>query len=65
MLLLLNKSVVVCSSVLQSGLSGDGCLTLSILFEYKIRVGHFSCSELGHVTTSCSFYCCFDVMYGE
>ena len=31
----LNKRVVVCGSVLQRGHSGDGCLTLSILFKYE------------------------------
>ena len=30
----------MCSSVLQRGHSGDGCLTLSILFEYERSRGH-------------------------
>ena len=35
----LNKCVV-CGSVLQRGHSGDGCLTSSILFRYKLSSGH-------------------------
>ena len=31
----LNNCVVVYGSVLQRGHSGDGCLTLSILFKYE------------------------------
>ena len=36
----LNKCVVICGSVLQRGHSGDGCLTLSILFKYERSRGH-------------------------
>ena len=36
----LNKCVVACDSVLQRGHSGDGCLTLSILFIYEHSRGH-------------------------
>ena len=36
----LNKCVVLCSYVLQRGLSGDGCLTSSILFKYERIRGH-------------------------
>ena len=36
----LNKSVVVCGSVLQIGHCGDGCLTSSILFKYERSRGH-------------------------
>ena len=36
----LNKCVVMCGSVLQMEHSDDGCLSLSILFEYESRVGH-------------------------
>ena len=35
----LNKCVV-CSSVLQKGHSGDGCLTSSILFNYECSRGN-------------------------
>ena len=35
MLVQLNNCVVVCGSDLQRGHSGDGCLTLSILFIYE------------------------------
>ena len=36
----LHKYVVVCSSVLQRGHSGDGCLTSSTLFKYERSKGH-------------------------
>ena len=36
----LNKCVVVCSSVLQRGRSGDGCPTSSILFKHERSRGH-------------------------
>ena len=36
----LNKCVVVYGSDLQRGHSGDGCLTLSILFKYERSRGH-------------------------
>ena len=36
----LNKCVVVCGYVLQRGHSGDGCLTVSILFKYERSRGH-------------------------
>ena len=39
MLVQLNKCVVVRGSDLQSGHSGDGCLTLSILFNMSIVGG--------------------------
>ena len=39
MLVQLNKCVV-CGSGLQRGHSGDGCLTLSILFKYEHSMGH-------------------------
>ena len=39
MLVYLNKCVV-CGSDLQRGHSGDGCLTLSILFKYERSRGH-------------------------
>ena len=51
----LNKCVVV----FQRGHSGDGCLTLSILFKYERS------RELGQGTTGCSGECCFGVMYSE
>ena len=37
----LNKCVVVCDSVLQTGHCGDGCLTSSILFKYERSRGHW------------------------
>ena len=40
MLIQLNKSVVVCGSVLQRRHSGDGCLSSSILFKYERSRGH-------------------------
>ena len=40
MLVQLNKCVVVCGSDLQRGYSGDGCLSLSILFKYESCMGH-------------------------
>ena len=36
----LNKCVVVCGSVLQTGHSGDVCLTSPILFKYERSRGH-------------------------
>ena len=36
----LNKSGVVCGSDVQKRHSGDGCLSLSILFKYESRWGH-------------------------
>ena len=40
MLKQLNKYVVVCSSDLQRGHSGDGCLSSSILFNYECSMGY-------------------------
>ena len=42
MLVQLTKCVVVCGSDLQRGVSGDGCLSSSILFKYESSRGHFS-----------------------
>ena len=41
MLVQLNQCVVVCGSDLKRGHSGDGCLSLSILFRYERSSGHF------------------------
>ena len=30
----------MCSTILQRGHSGDGCLSSSIFFKYEYRVGH-------------------------
>ena len=65
MLVQLNKCVVVCGSDLQTGHSGDGCLTSSILVKYERSMGTFVCSELGQGTTGWSGECCFRVMYCE
>ena len=61
MLVQFNKCVVVCGSDLQIGHSGNGCLSLSILFKY----GTFVCSEVGQGTTGCPGKCCFGMMYCE
>ena len=45
----LNKCVVVCGSFLQRGHSGDGCLTLSILFKYERSRGHWFVLSLDRV----------------
>ena len=39
MLVQMNKCVV-CGSDLKRGHSGDGCLSLSILFKYECSIGH-------------------------
>ena len=41
MLVPLNKFIGVCGSDFQTGHSGDGCLSLSILFKYESSMGHF------------------------
>ena len=44
---------------LKMGHSSDGCLSSTILFKYKCRLGHLFCSELGKGMTSGSGECCF------
>ena len=51
MLVQLNKCVV-CGSDMTRGHSGDGCLSLSILFKYECSMGHLfvlSCARVRRV----------------
>ena len=59
----LNKCVV-CGCVFQTGHSGDGGLSTSILFK-ECRVGHLFFSELGQGTTGYFGECYFGIMYVE
>ena len=64
MLVQLNKCVV-CSSDLQRGHSGDGCLTSSILFKYGCSRGHLFVLSWAMVRRVARGECCFGVMYCE
>ena len=64
MLVQLNKCVV-CGSVLQSGHSGDWCLSLSLLFKYECRLGHLFVLSLAMVRWVGLVECCFGIMYVE
>ena len=61
----LNKCVVACGSALQRGHSGDGCLTLTILFKYERSRGHLFALCWARVQWVALAECCFGVMYCE
>ena len=62
MLVQLNKCVVVCGSDLQRGHSGDGCLSSSILFNYKSSRGYFWFLHLIRSLFSSTYNLCLNIM---